>query len=388
MSDSEPVLDRSGRRMAEDLLANAWGAPVRVDRVERIWGRHHVLRLTATDGRSAVVKRLREQGPELERRRALVIEFASLRFLSAMPEAVAPQLLGGDPEAGLLVLEDLPAGRSLADSLLLGDRPRASADLIAYARGLAKIHAWSIGRTDDLVAVRQRYAPSPMEDSWWLQAFRRGTGALCALGAEVGVDAGRVQAEVDQALSHLGGATFRGFVHGDPCPDNVRLVAGDCRIFDFEASSIGSVALDAAFLAAPFPSCWCFGRLPPDLAAAALDAYWETMGARGLRRNAEWDVAIASALACFVGARADALERFLGWEWGTTGGAARILSWTVAAIAAAEAVEVFPALRAIFSGLRDRARPMAQEESVPAYPALAPAGAVRAKIPDWWQPNL
>ena len=56
---------------------------------------------------------------------------------------------------------------------------------------------------------------------------------------------------------------MQALVHGDACPDNVhRLADGVCRIFDFETSGWGAVALDAAYLLAPFPSCWCFASLP------------------------------------------------------------------------------------------------------------------------------
>ena len=50
-----------------------------------------------------------------------------------MPEPVAPRLLGADADAGILLMEDLGPGPSLADSLLTGDRSRMRADLVSYA---------------------------------------------------------------------------------------------------------------------------------------------------------------------------------------------------------------------------------------------------------------
>jgi hypothetical protein len=388
LSDAEPLLDPSAHHLAEDLLERAWGVPARIEHVERIWGRDHVLRLRTSDGRTAVAKRQRDQGTEDERRRGFVIEYASLTFLGKMPDGVAPRLLGGDPNGGLLLLEDLPAGGSLADALLVGDRARAGRDLVAYAQALARIHGWSIGRSGAFVELRDRYRPTRAEDCWWHRAIERNRVALCALGTEVGVGGDAVGAEVDEVLAQLQGADYRGFVHGDPCPDNVRLTEEGCRVFDFEAASVGSVALDAAYLVAPFPSCWCFGELPAEPATAAMDAYWEVMGAHGFRRDAKWDVAIASALACFVGARAGNLEQFIGWEWGTTTGAARILAWTTAAIGAAEAAGVYPHLRAVFAGLHEKVRSGAPDAAAPSYPALATPGAVLAKVPDWWRPLL
>src|SRR6202012_421488 len=72
------------------------------------------------------------------------VELAILEYLNGMPEPVAPRLLGADPDAGILLMEDLGPGASLADSLLTGDRPRVQADLVAYAEALGAMHAWSM----------------------------------------------------------------------------------------------------------------------------------------------------------------------------------------------------------------------------------------------------
>ena len=383
------VLDRQVRRRVEELLNDAWGTPVALDGVERIWGRDHVLRVTARDGRSAVVKRPRAGGSAGEEgTRQFRVECASLRFLSGMRETVAPKLLGADAEAGVMVIEDLPAGRSLADSLLLGDRAAVGTDLVAYARALATVHCWSITRIDELEQTLALAGPGALDDPWWLRLTRSSTPALSAFGTEAGVAAGQGAAEVGDVLEHLHGAAFRGLIHTDPCPDNVRVVDGSCRIFDYEAAAVGSVAIDAAFLVAPMPSCWCFGRLPPELSAAALDAYWATMRIHGLEEDDEWRLSSAAALASFLASRADRLDRFLDPdnEWGTTGGAARMLAWTTAAIAAAEAVDAWPGLRAVFELVRHRAREADPGAEVPDYPALA-TGPVSVKTPDWWRPG-
>ena len=73
-------------------------------------------------------------------------ELAALELLSGMPVPVAPRLLGADAAAGILLMEDLGQGASLADSLLTGERERAEADLIAYARALGSMHAWTMQR--------------------------------------------------------------------------------------------------------------------------------------------------------------------------------------------------------------------------------------------------
>jgi thiamine kinase-like enzyme len=50
--------------------------------------------------------------------------------------------------------------------------------------------------------------------------------------------------------------------HGDPCPDNDRLVAGRLVLFDFERADFRSAMVDAAYGRVPFPTCWCANRLP------------------------------------------------------------------------------------------------------------------------------
>jgi hypothetical protein len=63
-----------------------------------------------------------------------------------MPEQVVPRLLGADADAGILLMEDLGPGPSLAGSLLTGGRSRVRADLVSYAGALGSMHAWSMGR--------------------------------------------------------------------------------------------------------------------------------------------------------------------------------------------------------------------------------------------------
>ena len=76
----------------------------------------------------------------------------------------------------------------------------------------------------------------------------------------------------------------------------MRFRADGCRIFDFEISGWGPVVLDAVYLLAPFPSCWCFARLPAEVAAPALDAYRAVVPA-GFELGPDWDAAMAAAVA-------------------------------------------------------------------------------------------
>src|SRR4029077_11966885 len=115
-----------------------------------------------------------------------------------------------------------------------------------------------------------------------------------------------VRRELDEALEVLG-HQYSCFIHADACPDNVRVSDGICRMFDFEVSSAGCAALDFGYLVAPFPSCWCFGFLPDQLASDAQAAYWEAFGSSGVVRDHDWEVAVAAALVCYLAARGGSL---------------------------------------------------------------------------------
>ena len=117
----------------------AWGPGMSVRAAEPIWDRAHVVRLHLAAGRSVVMKKRADKD-------TFGVELAALEYLNGMPEPVAPRLLGADADAGIVLMEDLGPGPSLADSLLTGDRPRVRADLVSYAEALGSMHAWTMGR--------------------------------------------------------------------------------------------------------------------------------------------------------------------------------------------------------------------------------------------------
>jgi hypothetical protein len=143
-SADSPALSATETRAAESILATYWGASVTVVAAEKIWDRYHIVRLhIAGDDRSVVLKRTRAENFG-DRSRGFDAELAALEFLNSMENAVAPRLYGADPSAGILIVEDLGPGSSLADSLLARVRGHAEADLVSYARAMATMHAWSV----------------------------------------------------------------------------------------------------------------------------------------------------------------------------------------------------------------------------------------------------
>jgi aminoglycoside/choline kinase family phosphotransferase len=371
--------------VAQSLLASRWGTGVVVRDAEKIWDRSHIVRLRlADDDRTVVLKRPRE-GNFGDRSRGFDAELAALEFLSPMETAVAPRLLGADAAAGILLMEDLGPGSSLADSLLAGDRERAEADLIGYARALAAVHAWSVGRSGEYAQLRGRLAGSADVEIApdWMDAVTRSKGPFLAMAAQLGLAADGVDREIDSLGALMAGAGYVGLVHSDLCPDNTHIADGSFRIIDFETSGWGPIALDVAYLLAPFPSCWCFARLPAEAAGPALLAYQDEAANAGMERGPDWEAALTAALAGWVVARGARIGRALeeDRDWGTTTMRPRLLTWLHSFIEAASRTGALPRLGSLAEAIRELLRRRWPDAVVPDYPALARPGAPLARLP-------
>jgi Ser/Thr protein kinase RdoA (MazF antagonist) len=387
MTDSAlaAMLSPAEMQAAEGLLTRLRGERPKVCAAESIWGRSHVFRLNLGDDRTVILKR-RRNGDAGRRARGFGIELAVLDYLSAMPAPIAPRLLGADTQAGIILIEDLGPGASLADSLLTGERERAQAELVAYARALGTLHAWSMGRPGELADLRTRH-PGLAVRPGIVAAVGRGKEPLLAVAATLGLDVGGVAGEIDELGTILDGAGHLGLVHGDACPDNVLLFNGTCRFLDFERSSWGPVVLDAAYLLAPFPSCWCFANLPADVADPAVDAYRARLQAAGIDLDPGWDAAVAAALAGWIVARGQMIARVLeeDHEWGTTTLRPRLLAWLHNFAGQADKAGALPRLRALAGELHDQLSLRWPDLLIPDYPALAQPGSVLAQLPERWQ---
>jgi Ser/Thr protein kinase RdoA (MazF antagonist) len=369
-----PALSAAETRAAEALLARAWGPGVSVRAAERIWDRTHVVRLHLAAGRSVVMKK---RGGE----DSLGVELAALEYLNGMPEPVAPRLLGADAGAGILLMEDLGPGASLADSLLTGDRSRVQADLVADAGALGSMHAWS---------MRRPGSPAGLGDPAWLGVVAQRKDAFLGAAAALGLVTADAVTEIGELFLILNRTGYQGLVHGDACPDNVRFLGGGCRIFDFETAGWGPVVLDASYLLAPFPSCWCFGRLTASAAAPAMSAYRGRLQAAGIDLGPSWDVAMTAALGAWILAWGDGITRALeeDYEWGTTTMRPRLLTWLRSFTSAADRSGALPGLRVLAGDLHEQLSARWPEAVIADYPALARPGAARVQVPDFWQPEV
>jgi aminoglycoside/choline kinase family phosphotransferase len=378
------VLSAAETHAAESILAVCWGANVTVRAAEKIWDRHHIVRLHfAADDRSVVLKRPREENFG-DRARGFDAELAALEFLNPMETAVAPRLLGADPSAGILIMEDLGPGSSLADSLLAGNGDRAEADLVSYARAMATMHAWSVGRSREYAEIRARHgqSESPMDPDW-IDAVARDGARFLEVSTQLGLPTADVDDEIDSLPALMGSSGHIGLVHSDLCPDNTHIAGGNCRLIDFETSGWGPIVLDVAYLLAPFPSCWCFASLPSEAAGPALFAYRDQVTNAGIDLGPDWETALAAALAVSVVARARGIARALDKDrdWGTTTMRPRLLTWLHSFIGAASRTGALPRLRSLAEAMHEQLRLRWPDTVVPDYPALARPGAALAQLP-------
>jgi Ser/Thr protein kinase RdoA (MazF antagonist) len=389
MADSAPppALPAAEQRVAETLLTRALGVPAAVQAAESLWDRGHVFRLRLASGRTVILKRKRRQWPIGGQ--LFGDELAALDYLNGMPVPVAPRLLGADPQAGLLLMEDLGDGATLADSLMAAGRERVQAELVAYARALGSVHAWSMNHAGEAAGVRARHGPGDEAGPRWRDAVQRGREPFLTAAAGLGVATHGVAEEIDQVHRIIVGTSYLGLVHGDPCPDNVRLIDGTCRIVDYEYAGWGPVAYDAAYLLAPFPSCWCFARLPDAVAGPAVEAYRASLETAGIELGPDWESATTAVLAAaFLGRGqmfAEAVDRDDD-DWGTTTMRPRLLAW-LHAFAGRAGDGTLPRLQATAAAMQDRLAERWAGVRIPDYPSLAQAGSVLARIPLGWQPR-
>jgi hypothetical protein len=391
---TDPALTPEERTAVEGLVDQATGTPATVVHDEVIWGRAHAVRARLADDREVVVKRPRRDRNGHSPATSLDAwhrEWWGLTILAEVDPPIGPRLHGADPDVRVIVMESLPAGRSVAASLLDADPADATAALVALATSLGRLHAATVGgaRARELaVATGVRQPDAEIGD-----VLAEGLAALRAADLSVEIPA-ECEAELQTVATALAGegtgAAWRTFVHRDPCPDNTRRTAdGEFRLFDFERGAIANAALDAAHLVAPMPTCWCFGRLPEATARAAVEAYEDAV--RQVFPVDDLPRQLAYSMTGSVIARMVGLTNVLGTDhsWGTTGVRPRTLRWLDAAAHQLEAIDELPALRRACASAADVLRDRWPEAVDAWYPAFAPDGdAATVDVPPWWDPTL
>jgi aminoglycoside phosphotransferase (APT) family kinase protein len=368
-------------------LEATWGEPVVLGEPERLSKRDHVVRMPVCTGPSGITSVVVKQ-PRLDGFRQFASEWSALEALSVMEPAVPPRLFAASVDPPFLAMEDVGGGPSLASLLLAHDRDAASAALITYAEGIADLHTAGIARVDAF-EHRMRELGCVPTSTRYESAFPVGANRVAwnaALDA-LGIDTQGVEVDLDvitHAMAEPG--PFRGIVHGDPCPDNVRFVDGRLRVYDFEYASIGHVLLDANYLSVPFPTCWCVAALPQPLVTRANEAYRRRLG---IVDDAGWEREVALAWGAWLVAtvpRQIGQARDANPTWGISTLRERVAGRLHRFVERTTAVETVPLLTATMRTMRDRLveRWPADDVVLRAYPAFAKPGERVASAPTWW----
>lgn len=292
----------------ERVLAAVLGRAVRLVVVaEPRSGRVLRCRVDGGDVGSVIVKGA-EPGEGLRGLATVHNELAALEVLGQSAPGAAPRLLGADPALGVLVMEDLGDGPSLATYLRNGDPVVAARAAVTSAAALGALHASTAGEAGGYEQARAALSPSDLPAHRLLLRGRHAGDAVDALPELVAAHdlpalPTAASAELTAAVDELAApGPFLALSSGDPCPDNELHTEGDVRFFDFEAAAARHALIDAAYYLLPFPNCWCWRPLPADLAAEMLVAYRTALaaGCSAAADDARWRLGLHRAAAAWL----------------------------------------------------------------------------------------
>lgn len=267
---------------AERLLTRRAGASVVLADPEDLGGstrsvvaRARVARNPFSLPRTLVVKHYLAE-PEPDRPDPFHYEVASCQLFTSLPADLrsSPALLAHDPQARLLVLEDLGRSSTLADKLFGPDPAAAQRNLISWARALGRMQAATAGRENDFGALLRRLGERAWRDPMAEDARAAFAEVPDLLAAELGVEVSTAATtEAHETARLLGGTRYRAFSPSDTCPDNNLVTSRGVRFVDFEWGCFRDVALDAAYFRVPFPGCEASFALPSGMAESMLEAW-------------------------------------------------------------------------------------------------------------------
>ncbi len=289
-------LPLSPRRVAEQLLSNRWGHPVRLGEPDHLstGARASVSRYRVQDGPSTapptvILKHVRASAdvPYTPDRSSIpawtfLNDWAGTQFLGDLPETagLGPQFYAGDRAAGLLIVEDVGPGRGL-DQILLGADPEVAEDaLVAFAAAHGRLHAATLGQQAAFADRRAALGPPAFITDFY--AFRWPAATFHAMADALRMDVGRA---VDTDLRRLSAVLgqpgpFLAYTHGDACPDNALWTAHGLRLIDFESGLFAHAFRDGVYGQILFSTCWCVSRAPPPIAQRMERAYREALATR------------------------------------------------------------------------------------------------------------
>jgi hypothetical protein len=368
-------------------LSSVSGRVVRIDAMQPLSNddrRNFVGRARAIDDdgrvRSVLMKATRSQNYDPAAENVLAFGLAREWVAAAYIAARAPgrghgaALLAGDVGCGLLVFEDLGTDlSSLVDPLLKGTAEEAERALSLYAAALGRLHA---DTADCLASYHDTF-----QSIFGAGRPRRHSGR-------------RVEEEADVVADRLGGAPpaselellsarlrdpgpWQCLVHGDPCPDNALIVDDSMRLIDFEHAHPSHALLDGVYWQIGFPTCWCAGHIPPDVASRIAVVYRaEIARAMPLARDDDAyraEVAYVAAIwlfTCLSWRLEEALKEDTTWGiWSIRG---RLLWYLQAVIDMTASADVLPGINGAARGwLSELQRRWPESLPLGLYPAFA-----------------
>ncbi|MBF6284609.1 kinase [Nocardia cyriacigeorgica] len=278
---------------AQQLLTKRMGAPVKLsDPIELSGsGRTTVLRVRVAENafslpRTLILKQVRGAAPMPRNAgitpgvasidSAFLREAVSYQFTTALSREQRPgaYLIAHSLPDRLLVLSDLGENTSLTTVLRSGAEPATQNAMMAFAQALGRMHAATVGREADFVALLRRVDVAHRIDGIAQQAEAAVAEVPALLLRELGIE---VPEELATKITHgsrlFSGGRFRAFSPSDLCPDNVILNDEGARILDYEWGGFRDATLDIAYALVSFPGCLCDVELSRERAAHMVEAW-------------------------------------------------------------------------------------------------------------------
>lgn len=295
---------------AERALSAARSVPVSLREVAELRP-SRVARCVVQQGRRHENETVIAKAPDRAKSRTLGwgpfdAEYAALELFAQVGARSAAQLLAVDQPGRVIVIEDLGDNPSLARVLLYSQRAEAEAALVASAKALGRLHAATVGNTATYDRIRARLGPYDPEAERFTLRGRDVRHALAGLGSALerhDLPAMSAHADLDAMVEELAEpGDLLVLTTGDPCPGNEAVLASEVRYFDFEAAAPRHALLDVAHYVVPFPNCWCWRRLPPELSEQMVDAHRQELErtSPAAADRGRYDKALVRATAAWV----------------------------------------------------------------------------------------
>ncbi|WP_228001565.1 phosphotransferase family protein [Nocardia australiensis] len=278
---------------AQHLLTKRMGAPVKLsDPIELSGsGRTTVLRVRVSENafslpRTLIVKQVR--GSAEDRRNgglapgvasidsAFLREAVSYQFTTSLRREHRPgaYLIAHSLPDRLLILSDLGENSRMTSVLQSGAEPATRNSLMAFAQALGRMHAATVGREADFVALLRRVDVVHRIDGIAQQAEAAISEVPGMLQRELGIE---VPAEIAERIVRgnrlFSAGRHRAFSPSDLCPDNVILNEEGARFLDYEWGGFRDATLDIAYALVSFPGCLCDVELSRERAAQMVEAW-------------------------------------------------------------------------------------------------------------------